>query len=91
MTTPTKDPEKMGSVSASPSGALYGASTEARASDPVAYRVKDFADGWFFYDHQTQLAEAARAELDGFLVQPLYLQPILTAAAVGPSTPGETR
>lgn len=34
MTTPTKDPEKMGSVSASPSGALYGADTEGEPSGP---------------------------------------------------------
>ena len=38
----------------------------------VAWRVKDFADGWFYYGRD-QWIEADRAEHDGFLVEPLYL------------------
>jgi len=44
------------------------------AGEPVAWRVKDFADGWFFYG-KNQEAEATRAQVDGFLVQPLYRSP----------------
>ena len=44
------------------------------AGEPVAWRVKDFADGWFFYG-KDQEAEAIRASVDGFLVQPLYTSP----------------
>jgi len=42
--------------------------------EPVAWRVKDFADGWFFYG-KDQEPEATRAQVDGFLVQPLYTTP----------------
>ncbi len=44
------------------------------AGEPVAWRVKDFADGWFFYGKERG-AEAMRAQVDGFLVQPLYTSP----------------
>lgn len=44
------------------------------AGEPVAWRVKDFADGWFFYGKERG-AEAMRAQVDGFLVQPLFTSP----------------
>lgn len=44
----------------------------AVAAEPVAYRVKDFADGWIYYSDDEAHARKVAADMGGALVEPLY-------------------
>jgi hypothetical protein len=46
---------------------------KVRGGEPVAYRVKDFADGWVLVDSKQEAEKIASGA--GNLVQPLYLAP----------------
>lgn len=39
---------------------------------PVAWRVKDFADGWIYYSDDEAHARKVAADMGGALVEPLY-------------------
>jgi hypothetical protein len=51
-----------------------GRSGPPESVEPVAWRVKDFADGWILYDNQSEAEHDARHMADN-LVQPLYAAP----------------
>ena len=50
--------------------------TPAPEGEAVAWRVKDYADGWILFHHEAP-ARASGEARNGALVQPLYASPVV--------------
>ncbi len=50
---------------------LAALASPPKAGDPVAWRVKDFVDGWIYYTDEAHARRVAR-HMSGALVEPLY-------------------
>jgi hypothetical protein len=53
--------------------------TPAPEGEVVAWRVKDYADGWILFHHEAP-ARASGEARNGALVQPLYASPVVPAS-----------
>ena len=58
----------------------------AESGEPVAWRVKDFADGWIYHTDEARALRLAE-HMSGALVHPVYLHPPAESAG-SPSTSG---
>jgi hypothetical protein len=56
--------------------AMWNCRTPAPEGEVVAWRVKDYADGWILFYHEAP-ARASGEARNGALVQPLYASPVV--------------
>jgi hypothetical protein len=56
--------------------AAWNRRTPAPEGEAVAWRVKDYADGWILFHHEAP-ARASSEARNGALVQPLYASPVV--------------